>query len=119
MRAETAALALVQTLAHLNMRARQHLRAVVNEPREIGGVVRHENDNVLRSGRRGRVRRRRVRRRRDIGRKVNVVCTHDVGVTQLAREQNLRDGQSAKSAEGGCSFTVRGCALQEGGDLAQ
>ncbi len=114
MRAETAALALVQTLAHLNMRARQHLRAVVNEPREIGGVVRHENDNVLRSGRRGR-----VRSRRDIGRKVNVVCTHDVGVTQLAREQNLRDGQSAKSAEGGCSFTVRGCALQEGGDLAQ
>lgn len=41
-------------------------------------------------------------------------------MTQLAHEQNLRDGQSAKSAVGGCvSFSVRGFALREGGDLAQ
>ena len=87
----------------------QHLRAGVDEPREIGGVVRHANEQVLRSRRRGR-----VRRRRDVGRKVDVVCTHDVGMTQLAHEQNLHDGQSAKSVAGGCSFSARRCVAEGG-----
>ncbi len=38
-------------------------------------------------------------------------------MTQLAHEQNLHDGQSAKSAAGGCSFS--GVASRKGGDLAQ
>ena len=35
-------------------------------------------------------------------------------MTQLAHEQNLHDGQSAKSAAGGCSFSARRCVAEGG-----
>ena len=47
------------SLARLNVLARQHLRAGVDEPREIGGEVRHAHEQVLRSSSGARAPRRR------------------------------------------------------------
>ena len=75
-------------LACLNVPARQHLRAAVNEPREICGVVRHANEQVLSTSSGGC-----MRRWRHVCGKVHVLRADNVGMPQLAHEQYLPNRQ--------------------------
>ena len=75
-------------LACLNVPARQHLRAAVNEPREICGVVRHANEKVVSTSSGGC-----MRRWRHVCGKVHVLCADNVGMPQLAHEQYLPNRQ--------------------------